>query len=165
MNKMIKKMAIAVPLVFSLSSGAANSTVYDLGTLNPGNNYSFSTPAAGPVFDLWNFTLGSLSDLEVDVFGFNNPSLTFALLDDSATQIGSSFSVAAASNNFSTPPFASLVAGTYHIVALNFTGTNTPGFYGFNLDVTPVPEPETYAMLLAGLGMVGFIARRRTSKA
>lgn len=25
----------------------------------------------------------------------------------------------------------------------------------------PVPEPETYAMLLAGLGMVGLIARRR----
>lgn len=27
--------------------------------------------------------------------------------------------------------------------------------------VTPVPEPETYAMLLAGLGLVGFAARRR----
>lgn len=26
---------------------------------------------------------------------------------------------------------------------------------------TPVPEPETYAMLLAGLGVVGFMARRR----
>jgi choice-of-anchor A domain-containing protein len=26
---------------------------------------------------------------------------------------------------------------------------------------TPVPEPETYAMLLAGLGLVGFLARRR----
>jgi hypothetical protein len=26
---------------------------------------------------------------------------------------------------------------------------------------TIVPEPETYAMLLAGLGLVGFIARRR----
>jgi hypothetical protein len=25
----------------------------------------------------------------------------------------------------------------------------------------PVPEPETYAMLLAGLGLVGFTARRR----
>ena len=24
-----------------------------------------------------------------------------------------------------------------------------------------VPEPETYAMLLAGLGMVGYLARRR----
>jgi PEP-CTERM motif len=27
--------------------------------------------------------------------------------------------------------------------------------------VTPIPEPETYAMLLAGLGMIGFMARRR----
>lgn len=26
---------------------------------------------------------------------------------------------------------------------------------------TPVPEPETYGMLLAGLGLVGFLARRR----
>lgn len=27
--------------------------------------------------------------------------------------------------------------------------------------VAPVPEPETYALLLAGLGAVGFVARRR----
>lgn len=27
--------------------------------------------------------------------------------------------------------------------------------------VTPVPEPETYAMLLAGLGLLGFTSRRR----
>ena len=26
---------------------------------------------------------------------------------------------------------------------------------------SPVPEPETYAMLLAGLGLIGFTARRR----
>jgi hypothetical protein len=29
--------------------------------------------------------------------------------------------------------------------------------------VTLVPEPETYAMLLAGLGLVGFAARRKLS--
>jgi hypothetical protein len=28
-------------------------------------------------------------------------------------------------------------------------------------NVTPVPEPETYAMLLAGLGLMGMISRRR----
>jgi hypothetical protein len=28
--------------------------------------------------------------------------------------------------------------------------------------ITAVPEPETYAMLLAGLGLMGFVARRRT---
>ena len=27
--------------------------------------------------------------------------------------------------------------------------------------VTPVPEPETYAMMLAGLVAIGFLARRR----
>lgn len=30
-----------------------------------------------------------------------------------------------------------------------------------NISVTAVPEPETYAMLLAGLGLMGTIARRR----
>jgi hypothetical protein len=31
--------------------------------------------------------------------------------------------------------------------------------------VTPVPEPETYALLLAGLGMIGFLTRRRARSA
>jgi hypothetical protein len=30
--------------------------------------------------------------------------------------------------------------------------------------VTPVPEPETYAMMLVGLGLIGGIARRRKQK-
>ncbi|MBP1203077.1 hypothetical protein JOD97_001091 [Duganella sp. 1411] len=34
---------------------------------------------------------------------------------------------------------------------------NPPG----NPHVTPVPEPETYAMLLSGLGLLGFAARRK----
>ena len=29
---------------------------------------------------------------------------------------------------------------------------------------SPVPEPETYAMLLAGLGLMGAVARRRSKK-
>lgn len=35
------------------------------------------------------------------------------------------------------------------------------GSYSGTLNVSPVPEPETYAMLLAGLGLVGFMVRRR----
>ncbi|MFC0250371.1 PEPxxWA-CTERM sorting domain-containing protein [Massilia consociata] len=31
--------------------------------------------------------------------------------------------------------------------------------------IAPVPEPETWAMMLGGLGLVGFMARRRQKKA
>jgi hypothetical protein len=34
----------------------------------------------------------------------------------------------------------------------------------FTVAVTAVPEPETYAMLLAGLGMIGTMVRRRKAK-
>lgn len=33
--------------------------------------------------------------------------------------------------------------------------------YIVGLGISPVPEPETYAMLFAGLGLMGFMARRR----
>lgn len=33
--------------------------------------------------------------------------------------------------------------------------------YGYTYLAAPVPEPETYAMLLAGLGLIGVVARRR----
>lgn len=43
------------------------------------------------------------------------------------------------------------------------TVENVNGFAGvtYSSMLAPVPEPETYAMLLAGLGLVGFTARRR----
>ncbi|MCM8612678.1 PEP-CTERM sorting domain-containing protein [Accumulibacter sp.] len=31
-------------------------------------------------------------------------------------------------------------------------------------EIPPIPEPETYAMMLAGMGLVGFIARRRRAE-
>jgi hypothetical protein len=40
-------------------------------------------------------------------------------------------------------------------------GTNYDDVSWSAARVTAVPEPETYAMLLAGLGVMGFIARRR----
>ena len=47
------------------------------------------------------------------------------------------------------------------------TGASKPsgGQYTFALNdgVPPVPEPESYALMLSGLAMVGFIARRRKS--
>jgi hypothetical protein len=42
----------------------------------------------------------------------------------------------------------------------------TPGRIAFELAVAnPVPEPETYTLMFAGLGAVGFMARRRKQRA
>ena len=50
------------------------------------------------------------------------------------------------------------ITGLTFVNAGNFTGTMTP--------VTEaIPEPETYAMMLAGLGLLGLAARRRKQKA
>jgi hypothetical protein len=38
------------------------------------------------------------------------------------------------------------------------------GANGVDLNVAAVPEPETYAMLLAGLAVVGWAARRRKAR-
>lgn len=50
---------------------------------------------------------------------------------------------------------------------LQFNGTGNTLLSGVDFpqtDVTAIPEPETYAMLLAGLGLLGFVARRRKSQ-
>jgi len=54
-------------------------------------------------------------------------------------------------------------------VTLSFFAKGKSDSYGGSIDnvsftnITPVPEPETYAMLLAGLGLMGTIARRRNN--
>jgi hypothetical protein len=63
----------------------------------------------------------------------------------------------------------SFVAGLGAPVTVSFTSLSNllspgPYFFGAALDnvaVTQVPEPGTYAMLLAGLAAIGLIARRR----
>jgi hypothetical protein len=68
--------------------------------------------------------------------------------------------------------------GSFEVSAtVDFSGlAGAPVFYGFTAgnglatdghmvtSAVPVPEPETYAMMLAGLGLLGFVARRKKQK-
>jgi hypothetical protein len=45
---------------------------------------------------------------------------------------------------------------------MSTVGTETSiSNYSVSFATAPIPEPETYAMLLAGLGFLGFMERRR----
>ncbi len=57
--------------------------------------------------------------------------------------------------------FSHLLAGDYYYQVTGAVMGNKGGGYQIFSEVSPVPEPETYAMLLAGLGLVGFMVRRR----
>lgn len=67
------------------------------------------------------------------------------------------FQAAAFGANFSAGHRIGLTASTS-----NSQGGNETFFVA---NIAPVPEPSTWAMLLAGLGMLGFMARRRAKQA
>jgi len=155
------------PLTAVAQSGATGDA-YQLGVLGTSWTTLLATVAgAGGFFETADFTvapgtslvngaantyaltfgpeiLGSISDFSVVVWDNVHPngSTTYASIG-----AGGTFSV-------------NLAPGQYHIDVTGLV-TGSGGQYSVGLQAVPVPEPETYALMLAGLGAVGFIARRR----
>ena len=58
-----------------------------------------------------------------------------------------------------------LTAGDYYILVSGNLVSDTSASFGGAVMMAPVPEPETYGMMLAGLGVLGVLARRRKQAA
>ncbi len=97
-----------------------------------------------------------------DTFGQN--IATFNPFDNSGTIANSSY--ASGLNLTRVDAKATGIAGSLYTQYLDSDNAVRAYFDGNALNiaaVTAVPEPESYAMLLAGLGLMGAIARRRSS--
>ena len=57
-----------------------------------------------------------------------------------------------------------LAAGNYYLQVSGSLVSDAGASFGGAVMLAPVPEPETYGMMLGGLGVLGFLARRRKAK-
>ncbi len=94
-------------------------------------------------------------------FGVNVLEITGLTIEvwDSTHPNGNTLFATFSGNNVMNA-IGNLAAGQYHLDISGYIGPNAMGGI---LSGLPVPEPETYAMLLAGLGLIGFSVRRRKS--
>lgn len=167
----LKSALIAAGLL--LASGLATAATPITLTSTGPNQWSGSFAAAASGSNGFTLDLSSLA-------GWNNISLNAVITANFSG--GSGYDVTAVSFdgnpftpvvNFSVPNVVGADVWTYGATnlsagshALDVTGTLLGGTVGFtgsiSITAQPVPEPETYALLLAGLAIVGWAARRRT---
>jgi hypothetical protein len=162
-NKILAAIVIA-------TAGISSSFAAELGTLTPATGTTFiGASNSSSVFDnVFNFHLDtdySATALITSTTIYDNLTGPLALFGYGGTLDGVAFSSLAGGTGSIT---RNLSAGNHSIhISGNLTsGSNMS--YGGGLTLTAVaavPEPETYAMLLAGLGVIGAIARRRKAAA
>lgn len=105
---------------------------------------------------------GGAVSVSVDLgdFDFDSDLLFLEVFDSSDTSLGrTEFFIEASfigmeTLSLSTPGISYAIFGATG-------GAGGSSVYADNFTITAIPEPETYAMLLAGLGLLGFTARRR----
>ncbi|WP_201748117.1 FxDxF family PEP-CTERM protein [Aquabacterium fontiphilum] len=156
----IKQLAAASLLAVSTfaATAAAVPPGGDLGPLTaaPELYFSFTTDFSPTVFsNSYTFSITGLSDVIGSVAAINN-SVTFSDILINGISVGP----LTANNNGFGFSAAGLDVGSY---TLTVKGSALPGFSGYigSIYAQPVPEPESIALMLAGLGVVGAVAARR----
>lgn len=159
-------IAVLATAVMALAATApAQAKTEDLGDLTDRATY-FGNAFSGPVADFtdyYTFTLSGVRNVVGNTRALINIADLFNLNVNSVSLSGGDLSgwltETSGSDGFS---FAQITPGTYTLAVNGSTNGRFGGAYG-GVVAGAVPEPETYAMMLLGLGAVAWVARRRKS--
>jgi len=128
-----------------------------------GTDISFSLTSAPPG-SAWAPTEGSISSGTVGNTGCGGTGSGFACVEavsKGVLSVGPTYTFGFDVTAASAESFISSAFG-YHVGAGYADSTGRGASFGItSYNVAAIPEPEIYAMLLAGLGLMGFVARRR----
>lgn len=167
-----KLTRIACGVAAALAWGSANALVASAGTDPQGAFLLDSFDASGSFEQDWLFDLSITSAVSTHAFSqwFGGPTdglrnLTIELFQGS-TSIGSAgpsspIVIGGPTGAFTQTSLNDLLpAGSYR---LQLSGDIQPdgGNYIWTLNTVAIPEPETWAMMLVGVGLVGWQLRRK----
>lgn len=165
----MKKILIAAILASACVGAMAETVNAGAIPVSPAAPYSYTfVHDYGSFFDTVNFSVTE-SDLSASVSALNLSLGKFSVLG--VTELyyqlwdGSHPNGAISYGSFGgdnvTHLFDLTAPGNYHIDITGFANGSAGGIYSVALQTAAVPEPETYAMLLGGLGLLGVTARRK----
>ncbi len=158
------------------ASASAANNVTDWGVLGPTADVAYVTyhDDSGPIDDVYTFSIDATSDVdgygeEFEARSVTMPDAMFTLFsgtfgDPGATQVGDPM----AFNNTATETvYASLAMGEYYF---EITGSSAKAGSAYDFEAfanesgggaSNVPEPANAPLLLSGLALLGFLAKRR----
>lgn len=169
----LKSVALAVALMATTVSASAvtYSFVMPLSPATPFSDFKMVS-GLGAFTDFFNFTApigaiqASAATISIDLVPFANiDNLMVSLFNGTGPGVGSLVAGGAMGESSELSNIA-ITAGNAYSFRITGTVVGAPtGYYTFTAVAAPIPEPEIYALMLAGLGVVGFVAARRRNRA
>jgi hypothetical protein len=168
-------LALSLAVLCTLASTAASAFYLD--STNPNNNATFDLAAGtyqvnylGGAWDPWGTTNPNVSGCDTaghctgmgwyNAYSFEAPSGSATFWDG----VRWATSEQAASSGVALSPVTFTLANAQTVKFYIGDSKYSDNIGGISLSVTAVPEPETYAMLVLGLGLVSGLVRSRKAK-